>query len=231
MKLKRKFNVSELSLAAGELIVAVLENGGAAFKRSDGICVAPNKKNAPFVSAIPQSERASDDEIIEELCERGLLSPYIDKFFRATDKARKIEEELKRVDELRVFAYAPDLVKAFFHVMEDEGSTLRIQNWTSSCATIVAESEKTIFTRSVKLRDAEAAVEYMYREKLIEKLRFIDLEDQKLIGLRIDARFSVLAAASFFAGAIPVRIAADFSPRARRVAKIDLGKLNQAENA
>ena len=216
-------------MAARELIIAVLENGGAALKRSDGICVAVNEKNAPFVSAIPQSERASDDEIVEELCDRGLLTPYVDKLFLATDKARKLADALKRLDETRVFVYAPDLVKALFPTMSNEGATLRIQGWTNSCATIVAQSEKTIFTNSAKLRDAEIAVEYLYREKLIENLRFVDLEDRRLIGLRIGASFSIQASASFFAGAIPVRIAADFSERARRVAKIDLGKLGQTK--
>jgi len=113
--------------------------------------------------------------------------------------------------------------------MSDEGATLRIQGWTNSCATIVAQSEKTIFTNSVKLRNVEIAVEYLYREKLIENLRFVDLKDRRLIGVRIGASFSIQASASFFAGAIPVRIAADFTERARRVAKIDLGKLNQTK--
>ncbi|MGI6400844.1 MAG: toll/interleukin-1 receptor domain-containing protein [Thermoguttaceae bacterium] len=224
-----QMKLKNLSMAAGELIVAVLENSGAALKRSDGICVAANEKNSPFVSAIPQSERASDDEIVEELCDRGLLSPYVDKLFLATDKARKLAGALKRLDETRVFVYAPDLVKALFPTMSDEGATLRIQGWTNSCATIVAQSEKTIFTNSVKLRNVEIAVEYLYREKLIENLRFVDLKDRRLIGVRIGASFSIQASASFFAGAIPVRIAADFTERARRVAKIDLGKLNQTK--
>lgn len=224
MKLKRKFNVSDLSLAAGELIVAVLDNSGAALKRSDGIYVAVNEKNAPFVSAIPQSERASDDEIVEELCDRGLLSPYNDKLFCATDKAKKLADALKRLDEIRVFVYAPDLVKTFFPIMSFEGATLRIQGWTDKRATAVARGGGHFQARNEILRDVEFAVEYLYREKLIEDLRLVDFDDQKLVGLTINARLSIQGAASFFGDAIKVRIAADFTERARRVATIDLGK-------
>ena len=230
MKFKRKFNVSDLSMAAGELIVAVLENSDAAFKRSDGICVAVNEKNAPFVSAIPQSERASDDEIVEELCDRGLLSPYVDKLFLATDKARKLADELKRLDETRIFVYAPNLVKAFFPIMAVEGATLRVQGWNVQRATAVAKIGGHFQARNELLRDVELAVEYLYREKLIENLRFVDLEDRKLIGLTINAGLNIQSAASLFGDAIPVRIAADFTERARRVARIDLGKLGQDTN-
>lgn len=230
MKFKRKFNVSDLSMAAGELIVAVLENSDAAFKRSDGICVAVNEKNAPFVSAIPQSERASDDEIVEELCDRGLLSPYVDKLFLATDKARKLADTLKRLDETRIFVYAPNLVKAFFPIMAVEGATLRVQGWNVQRATAVAKSGLHFQARNEPLRDVEFAVEYLYREKLIKNLRFVDLEDRKLIGLTINAGLSIQSAASLFGDSISVKIAADFTERARRVARIDLGKLGQDAN-
>ena len=225
-----QMKLKNLSMAAGELIVAVLENGGAALKRSDGICVAVNEKNAPFVSAIPQSERASDDEIVEELCDRGLLSPYVDKLFLATDKARKLADALKRLDETRVFVYAPNLVKAFFPIMAVEGATLRVQGWDVQRATAVAKSGLHFQARNEPLRDVEFAVEYLYREKLIENLRFVDLKDRKLVGLTINAGWSIRSAASFFSDVIPVRIAADFTERARRVAKIDLGKLGQDAN-
>jgi len=227
MKFKRKFKLVNLSMAAGELIVAVLENDGAALKTEDGVFVAANEKNTLFRSAIPQNERASDDEILEELCDRGLLRKYNEKIYYPTNKAKKNAEKLERLDELRVFIYAPELVKSLFPIMREEGATLRVLNWNDCNATIEAGNERGFQTNLVNRRDAEISIVYLYRHKLINNLRFVDSNDGNFFRLTIKEGFDVQQTSAFFGGASRVKVAAAFSEKGRRVATIDPSSLDK----
>lgn len=221
-KLKRRFKINDLSLTAGELIVAILENGGSALKTSEGICVDINKQNAPFKSDVPQNERASDEETLGELCDRGLLRAHNDKLYRATDKAKKIAEDLKRLDETRIFLYAPELVKSFFPAMRDENVTFYVSSWNEFHATVVMNSKLHFLSKCVKRRDAERAVEYMYREKLIDDFQLVDKNDVFRGTLTADEGVNLQAVSRFFGD---VRLAGHVSPKGRRVAEIDLNNI------
>ncbi|MBQ9813618.1 MAG: hypothetical protein IJM54_09955 [Thermoguttaceae bacterium] len=213
-------------MTAGELIVAILENGGSALKTSEGICVDINKQNAPFKSDVPQNERASDEETLGELCDRGLLRAHNDKLYRATDKAKKIAEDLKRLDEKRIFLYAPAVVKSFFPAMRDEAAAFYVSSWNNFHATVVMQSKLFFRSECVNRRDAEFAIEYLYREKLIENFRIVDENDASLGGLTIEDKLDLQSLSFFFKDLGLIRLAGDVSERGRRVAGIDLSNLD-----
>ena len=227
MKIKRKLKIDDLSMTAGELIVAILENDGAALRTADGICVNISEKTAPFKSNIPPREKKLDDDVITELCDRGLVRAYNDKLYCATEKAKNNVEELKRLDERRVFLYAPELVKSFFRFMAKNGSYFRVVLMKDGFVQAEVRDEKNLLLGKRVLRqNAEGAIEYMNSEKLIEGAWFVDEDDVALIRCGIRDKFNLNFATKFFGEDYCVRIAGEFSQKGRRVASINLRNLD-----
>ena len=224
LKIKRKIKIDGLSMTACELIVAILEKNCSALKTSEGICVDTDKSNTPFQSNIPLNERMSDVDAIVELCDRGLLRPYNDKIYRATDKAIKNAEKLRKLDKTRVFFYAPNLVKSFFPGMANEKASFHVVVLNNDHATVVMDSETTFQARLYNRRETEIAIEYLYREKLIENLRFVDKNDTNsgLLTITDSLNLNPQALSRFSKDDGLIRIACNVSQRGRDVARINL---------
>ena len=228
MNKRRILKFEDISLTACELIVAVLENSGAALKTANGICVVANERRAPFQSEIPKDERASDDDAIAELCDHGLLCRCYDKLYCATDKAEQNMEKLKLLDETRVFLYAPDLVKSFFHSMTSVDSYIRFTPLENDPLRMEVRTEQNLLAgKLVSRSNAESAVEYLYREKMLDGLWVVDENDLALIKYVIKAKLSLLSISAFFGDVCRVRLIGEISERGRRIASIDLRNLNQ----
>ena len=228
MKIKRKLKIDDLSMTAGEMIVAILENEGAVLKTAEGLCVNISEKTAPFKSNIPPREKAPDDDVITELCDRGLVRAYNDKLYCATEKAKNNVEELKRLDERRVFLYAPELVKSLFRFMVRDDSYFRVILMKDGFVHVeIRDEKKLLIGKRVPRQTAEEAIEYMNREKLIEGVWVVDENDAALIKCGIRDKFNLNSVTDFFGEDFCVRFAGEFSPKGRRVASINLRNLNQ----
>ena len=227
MKIKRKLKIDDLSMTAGELIVAILENDGAALRTADGICVNISEKTAPFKSNIPPREKKLDDDVITELCDRGLVRAYNDKLYCATEKAKNNVEELKRLDERRVFLYAPELVKSLFHFMVRDDSYLRVVPMEGNSARMEVRTDESLLSSQLVGRNyAEPAVEYLYREKLIDDLWIVDENNVALFKYAIKAKLSLQSISAFFGDVFRVRLIGEISERGRRIASIDWRELD-----
>lgn len=228
MKLYRKIKVSELSMSACELIVATLENSGAIIKTESGLCVSVNQRLEPFLSGIPEPERKNDFDALNELCDRGLMDAYAGKLYCASAHAKKNVGTLKRLDDLRVFVYAPETVKTFYPIMATQPTIISIPFWSDKEARMIARGSLGGFhAKLVSRQECEEAILYMYREGLLDGVWFADDMGEPLLGLNLNAGFDLQAIASFFGDSLPLRIIADVSKRGRRIAQIDVGNLGE----
>lgn len=220
-RIKRRFNINDISPTAGELIVAILESKGTALKTSCGICVDVDKQNAPFISGIWKEERMSDDDAIEELCDRGLLRACNNTLYRVTKRARRHAETLKKLDEKRIFLYAPKEVKERFSIMKNNGAFLEILPQNDNFATVTMNSEGEFSIVAVLRKNAEKMLEYLYREKLVKTIRIIDENGKDRGGFIIGDNGTDFRTIKLFHFKQP-KLVGEISERGRRIASIDL---------
>ena len=173
-------------------------------------------------------KRLSDDKIIAELCDRGLLRPFNDRLFQATDKAKKYAAYLKSRDEVRVFVYAPDAVKKFFRIMAISGASLRVLSWDDDFAYLEMKYDKIdYYVERFSRQVAEDAITYLLQEKLVDDFRVVDENGMKLYGLSITNRFDFRFVYFPPTDSKRFRIVGDVSKRGQRVARIDLENLDK----
>ena len=228
MKLCGKIQVGGLSMSACELIVSAMESG-CVMEKANKLFVSVGSNNKPFVSGIPEEDRRSEKETLTELCDCGLLTQFADRIYLTTKKAQRNQDLLKRQDDVRVFAYAPETLKSFYPLMAHSDAIIGIPFWDDTKARIEIRREGKNGFRGVLVsrREAERIFEYLWHEDLLDEMWFTNQNSDRLFGLTIDESLDLATISSFFFGDIPVCLCGAVSKRGQRVARIKLDKLNE----